>query len=193
MKKRRNEEKRTKIQASAPPPLCPRPLLTERLPRSWEQIPPSSNEGKSRPAAGASPAMPPAPPGQSRAAGGAVGRTDGLPHPRRSRPGGGGGPRGSEFPRGAESAARGGGAGGSAGLGAPLHLLPAGTSPSRAGPSRAGADPRPPRCIQPGGSQIRPRGMRTPGLCGLRRGRAGLLVERHNNKCVAEPARKEWG
>lgn len=104
--------------------------------------PPLSNEGKSRPAAGASPAMPPLPPGSAGLREGRTdrrtdGRTDGLPHPRRSRPGGGGGPRGSEFPRGAESAARGGGAGGSAGLGAPLHLLPAGTSPSRAGPGRA--------------------------------------------------------
>lgn len=63
----------------------------------------------------------------------------------------------------------------------------------RAPPSRPGSAPLPPRRIHPGGSQIRPGGMRTPGLCGLRRGRAGLLVERHNNKCVAEPARKEWG
>lgn len=60
-------------------------------------------------------------------------------------------------------------------------------------PSQAGSAPLRPRRIHPGGSQIRPGGMRTPGLCGLRRGRAGLLVERHNNKCVAEPARKEWG
>lgn len=160
---------------------------------------PLSSQGKSRPAAGASPAD---------AGAGAGGRGRSAAGPGRSpRENAGGCGRAADpclpeppsahgapsfhgarkvRPAGAERAAPAARRGTAAGL--PRHLLPA---PSPAEPPWL--CPLPPRRIHPGGSQIRPGGMRTPGLCGLRRGRAGLLVERHNNKCVAEPARKEWG
>lgn len=180
--------------------LLPQPLLTDRRPRSWEQIPPlqpGKIPARCRrfprrcrcrwpcPLRGGAGQVAP------REGWGAAGerRTPGCPsRPRPRRPTGlrvstG---RGKCVPRGRS--------GRPPRLGGAQRRGSRGTCcRPRARPSRRGSAPLPPRRIHPGGSQIRPGGMRTPGLCGLRRGRAGLLVERHNNKCVAEPARKEWG
>ena len=139
---RRNKEKSTQIQASAPPP-PPRslpPVPSHRAaPTKLGTNPPLSNEGKSRPAAGASPAMPPLPPGSAGLREGRTdrrtdGRTDsripGAPDPAAEAARGAPSFHGARKvrPAGAERAAR---------RGSGLRCTCCRPAPPRAGPGRA--------------------------------------------------------